>query len=526
MTYLAIVVVALGIAYLASALTVPMLVRVAANRQLFDFPDRVRHGHALPVPRLGGVAVFSGLAAALVVAKLIGLFAYDRMPPITQLTIALGAGSVILFILGLYDDVRGVPPIAKLTAQAIAAILVIQAGFRIDVITFPPNLHFSLGSWAIPVTVLWLVGVSNALNLVDGMDGLAGGVSIIALCVTTGAAMVLGNFDVTWQTFALIGAVLGFLRYNAPPARIFLGDSGSLVVGFLLAVLSVKGATQREGALFALAPIFALSYPLLDTGIAILRRFLRREPLSRADGRHIHHQLRAIGLGPRRSVAVILLQSSVVGLLGLCVTFAPPELTVAVAAAGGALLVFVFVYGLKWLQYHEFVEVGMSFTSAVMNARVVLRDKILARDVALLVDRAHDLHELSSILRKNAGAFRFTDLEVCFETDPIPALSALTTPARNHWRLEYPIAPIRTVHGTNGGGYAYLVISCPIEANQRTANPERVARILAPALARWMESRGMEEERILRMPPVVAPPRSRRDSGGWQSTGSRERARV
>ena len=494
-----------------------MLVRVAKNRQLFDFPDRDRRGHPLPVPRLGGVAIFSGLLAALAVAKVVTAMFTQLPTHITSLTIALGAGSTILFLLGLYDDLRGVTPIAKLLAQISAAALVIQAGFKIDVLTFPPDIQFSLGVWSIPVTVLWLVGLSNALNLVDGMDGLAGGVTLVALCVTTGAAIVLGNADVAWQTFALIGALLGFLRFNAPPARIFLGDSGSLVIGFLLAVLTVKGATRSDGALFALAPVFALSYPLLDTGIAILRRFLRKEPLSRADGRHIHHQLRAIGFGPRRAVGVLILQSAFLGLLGLCITFAPPQLTVAVACAGAALLVFVFVYGMRWLQYHEFVEASTSARSLVRNARNIIRDKILARDVALLIERARDFEELSAILRDAAEIFRLTRLEICLDSDPVPSLRGLSTPTQSEWRIEYPIRRMLDAGGVHAGAYVYLVVTCPVIPDARQAGPERIARILAPAISKSLESLAIRgpvlfgsRSRALNVPSMM-----RRDSGEY-----------
>ena len=488
MSSIVIVFVALAVAYLVSALSVPVLVKIATRRQLLDWPDRDRHGHPLPVPRLGGVAVFIGLLAALVAAKLVGAAITERPSDLTPLTFALGAGGAILFLLGLYDDLRGVPPIAKIAAQGIAAFVVIQAGFLIDVIILPPNITLSLGVLAVPVTALWLIGVSNALNLVDGMDGLAGGVTLIALCVTTGAAIVLGNPDVAWQTFALIGALLGFLRYNVPPARIFLGDSGSLVVGFLLAVLCVKGASTPDGEVYALAPIFALSYPLLDTGIAIMRRFLRKEPLSRADGRHIHHQLRAIGLGPLRAVSVILLQSAGVGLLGLCVTFAPPELTVAVAVAGAAILISVFAYGTRWLRYHEFMEAGLSFTSVLRNARMVIRDKIRARDVALLVSRANDFEEVQSILRASAGDFGFTNLEVRLDTDPATSLRGLSTPARSTWRTEYPVGPLPQEQGDAGSAIAYLVITCGVIEASRQAGPERIARIVAPAIAAWLDN--------------------------------------
>lgn len=517
---------AFAIAFAVSTLTVPPLVRLAVQRRLFDFPDRDRHGHPLPVPRLGGVAVFAGLAVAFVLAKAVHAFAYGWAPTYTGLTVALAIGSAILFALGLYDDVRGVPPLAKIGAQMAASLVMVQAGFVIDVISLPPNIEFSLGIWAVPVTVVWLIGVSNALNLVDGMDGLAGGVSVIALLVTGGAAVVLGNMDVVWQAAALIGALLGFLRYNRPPARIFLGDSGSLVVGFILAVLSVKGATQQNGAMFALAPIFALSYPLLDTGIAILRRFLRSEPLSRADGRHIHHQLRAVGLRSERAVVVVLIESAAVGLLGLCATFAPPALTLAVATAGVVILVFVLAYGMRWLQYHEFVEVGMSFTSAMKRGRLVIRDKIVARDVALLVEGARDIEHLNEILGRSAEMFRFTKMELRFDSEPVPPLRTLSTPHAPGWRAEYPIAEVPESFPVYAGSIAYLMIASPALDSHRSAGPERVARILAPSIAQWLTRDSQQWDDMT----MGAAGRSGSSRKSWRSgpfgDNPRERTRV
>ena len=170
---------------------------------------------------------------------------------------------------------------------------------------------------ALPITVLWLVGVSNAFNLIDGLDGLAAGVAIIALVPIAIAGLIIGDTSVPVYAIALIGALLGFLKYNWPSARLFMGDSGSLVVGFLLALLSIRGATDSKGATLALIPIFALAYPLVDTGIAILRRWLRGVPLSRADTRHVHHQLGFLGLGPRKALFVICAASGAIATLGL-----------------------------------------------------------------------------------------------------------------------------------------------------------------------------------------------------------------
>jgi UDP-GlcNAc:undecaprenyl-phosphate GlcNAc-1-phosphate transferase len=277
---LATFVVALG----ASMGVLPLVLRAATRKALLDLPDGTRRVHPRAVPRLGGIAVFAGLLAAVLLWQTTSAFGV-RMSS-TMIALILAGG--VLFAIGLIDDLRGVPPAGKLLAQGAAALLVYAAGFRLNLLHFPPDITVELGWLSLPLTVLWLVGVSNAFNLIDGIDGLAGGVGIIALAAATITALVVGNQTVPWFAIALMGALFGFLRYNMPPARIFLGDSGSLVVGFLLAVLSVRAGMQGDGSVAVLAPVFALSYPLLDTGIAILRRWLRGVPLSRGDGRHIH----------------------------------------------------------------------------------------------------------------------------------------------------------------------------------------------------------------------------------------------
>jgi UDP-GlcNAc:undecaprenyl-phosphate GlcNAc-1-phosphate transferase len=484
MSRLAVLAVPFVAALLTTLLMVPPVMRLAVSRHWLDEPDGARRGHVRPVPRLGGVAIFAGVLLAFGAAPLVAGLS-NLVPTVPHLTSALLVASAILFSLGLWDDLRGVPPFVKLAGQTVAALVVVWSGFRIDTLILPPSYQLILGWASIPVTVVWLVGVSNALNLVDGLDGLAGGVGAIALLTATAAAIVVGNGSVPWYTLALGGALLGFLRYNFPPAKIFLGDSGSLVVGFLLAVLTVKGATRPDQATYALAPIFALSFPLLDTGIAMLRRWLRGTPLSRADARHIHHQLRALGLSPRKAVVVILAESAVVAVLGLCVTFAPPEFTVAVAVAGAAILLFIMVYGVRWLEYHEFLEAGASVTSAALHARRVIQDKIVARDLTVLIRKAESFEELSEIVEESAPLFRFSHMELrhgALDRHLPPHIAGELHTAR-FCKLEYPIAS-RT---TKPNDFVTLNIWCTTESVRRPVGAERVARILGPAIAGWLE---------------------------------------
>ncbi|HKO11608.1 MAG TPA: MraY family glycosyltransferase [Acidobacteriaceae bacterium] len=468
------------VAFLTSLLIVPLVRRFALSNHLLDQPDELRHRHARPVPRLGGVAIFAGLVLAFALAPAAGMLTRFA-PALPHLTFALVLSSAILFGIGLLDDLRDIPPLAKLSGQALAAAIVVYAGFRIDVIVLPPDYTLSLGWLSVPVTVVWLVGVSNALNLVDGLDGLAGGVALIALLTATAAAFVLGSQTTPWYSLALAGAVLAFLRFNSHPAKIFLGDSGSLVVGFLLAVLTVKGATRADQSVYALAPIFALSYPLLDTGIAMLRRWLRGAPLSRADARHIHHQLRALGLGPRKAVWLIYVESGLVAILGLCVTFAPPELTVAVTVLAGAVLLFIMVYGVRWLEYHEFIEAGASVASAAKQARWVIQDKINARDLATLINRADSFDRLAAIIEESASLFRFAHMELRWGASQrhLPEHIAGELHSSHFCKLEYPICQ----NSSRPNDLVVLNIWCTTGIISHPVGAERVARIIAPAVA-------------------------------------------
>jgi UDP-GlcNAc:undecaprenyl-phosphate/decaprenyl-phosphate GlcNAc-1-phosphate transferase len=470
----------LVIAFLASAAMQLIVQHVAIPMGLLDFPDAERRSHAKPVPRLGGIGVFVGLCIAAAVGA--AFDSAEHVVALTPLVLAMAGGATILFAVGLADDIRGVPPLGKLIVQTVAALIVVQFGFRIDHVILPFVDLVDLGFLAIPITVLWIVGLSNAFNLIDGADGLAGGVAIIALIATAISAAVLNDRTILWCSLALIGAMLGFLRFNLPPARIFLGDSGSLLVGFLLAILTVKGMSRPNGAVFALAPIFALSYPLLDTGISMLRRWLRGEPLSRADGRHIHHQLQALGLGPRQTLMLVYSMSALVAVLGLSATFAPPDFTIAIAVAGAAMLVLIMVYGTRWLQYHELVEAGSSLASAVLTGRSRLQDNIYARDIARLIDQVNTTQELTAIIEENARTFRFCHMQLrrgMSRTTPpesiVPEIHAMRL-----WALDYPIIARSGMREP-----LFLSIWCSVDS-VRTASAERVAQILAPAIERWI----------------------------------------
>ncbi|MEM9694075.1 MAG: MraY family glycosyltransferase [Myxococcota bacterium] len=265
-----------------------------------------RHVHDTSVPRLGGIAICVGILVPVV-----GLFLVDSGTTVSfeaapGLALGLFVGSVTMCVLGAVDDTRGIRALYKLYAQLGVASFAFACGFRIEAVDLPLFGSVSMGIFALPVTVAWIVGITNAVNLIDGLDGLAGGVVFFA-ALTNLVVSVIGHQ--VWTALvmaATLGAVLGFLYFNFNPARIFMGDSGSYLLGYVLAVTALAGvAVKASTAVALLVPIVALGVPIIDTLFAILRRYLERRPLFSPDRGHIHHRLLDLGLTHRRAVLLL-----------------------------------------------------------------------------------------------------------------------------------------------------------------------------------------------------------------------------
>lgn len=466
-------------ALLASLCATPLVIRIALQNALVDLPGE-RRVHTLPVPRLGGVAVFLATLVGMGLA-LAGGWVQEGINASLILGIVLGGG--ILFVTGLLDDVRTLSPRGKLAGQLLAATVVYALGFRIEMLSIWPSLDFSVGWLSLPLTLLWVVGVTNAFNLIDGLDGLATGIAIVALGTTLTTALMMGRADVAATSAALLGALIGFLVFNFNPARIFLGDSGSLFVGFMLATLSVHGSTKSSTAVLAIVPLLALSLPIVDTFLAMARRWLRGVEFSKADGRHIHHQLLALGLTHRTTVVVLYVVSAALASVGMLAVFAPPERVVVVTAVGGGISLVLLLLGLRGLDYHEFTEARAVIAVAPAKFRRVIRDRIHARDVARALRTAGTLTEVNAVLEDNADVFGFAQMQVR-SPEGVPGILA-TQPERELWWL------VRPLNGRAHGDAALaLVIWCGREAGaSRPFGVERVASILAPALTEWIAER-------------------------------------
>ena len=298
-------------AFLATYLCVPIAKRLAQRWGAIDYPSK-RRINTTPIPRLGGLAVFAGLCCALIVEiagiKLLG------WPPILiphpSMSInypLLGVAFLIVVATGAVDDVRSLNPKKKLLGQVLAACVAASAGLLIGRVVNPlvPGTEIDLGLIAYPITVIYLVAFTNIINLIDGLDGLAAGISGIASLSMFSFAVLSGRLDAATLSIALFGACLAFLRYNFHPATIFLGDSGSLLLGFGLGTISLLNVSRTAALTSLIIPLIVAGVPILDTLSAIVRRRRAHVSIGQADKGHIHHRLIQEGYDQRQAVLLI-----------------------------------------------------------------------------------------------------------------------------------------------------------------------------------------------------------------------------
>ncbi len=354
--------------FVLSLLLTPWVRDCARRLDLVDKPDNDRKVHKVPIPRVGGIPIFVSFVAAYGMLLIVGLSAGNFVRSGLPFTLRLLPATMAVLALGLIDDIKGIRPWQKLTGQVIAALLAWAGGIHVHAIgghAFPTTVSFA-------VTILWIVACTNAVNLIDGVDGLATGVGLFATVTMLIAALLDNNINLALATAPLAGALLGFLRFNFNPASIFLGDCGSLTIGFLLGCYGVVWSEKSTTLLGMTAPLLALSVPLLDTGLAIVRRFLRQQPIFHADRAHIHHQLLSRGLTPRRVVLVLYASCSLAAAASLV-------LTVTHGQFRGVIIILVCLaawLGVQHLGYSEFsvgsrLVLGGGFRN-LLNAQLAL----------------------------------------------------------------------------------------------------------------------------------------------------------
>jgi UDP-GlcNAc:undecaprenyl-phosphate/decaprenyl-phosphate GlcNAc-1-phosphate transferase len=416
------------IAFLLALVLTPGIRNVANRFGLVDRPDLDRKQHLGSIPRLGGIAVAVAYTSAL---------AFIAVAPYRSLNLDIRSGisaalrlapaAAVVFLVGLVDDLRGLRAWQKLIGEALAAVFAYEAGFGVYVLRGHP-----VSDWiSLPLTMVWLVGCINALNLIDGMDGLAAGVGVFAALTSFVAALVHNSLDLAFVTAPLAGALLGFLRYNFNPASIFLGDCGSLLIGFLLGCFGIIWSEKSATVLGMTAPLIAFAIPLGDVALAVVRRFLRRQPILMGDRAHIHHRLLDRGFTPRRAALMLYAVCGLAAALALLTDIAQDKL--------GGLVVILFCAA-AWIgvQHLGYAELGIAGRMALrgsfrnmVGAQLALQRFERALHSTLTFDQAWET------IVEGAREFNFSGVQLqlgdhLFRSAPPAAFAG-------HWQVRAPL---------------------------------------------------------------------------------------
>lgn len=456
---------------LLSLLLTPIAGRVALWLKALDPFSARKLLRPSQVPRLGGVAI--AITFYLTVALLWSSGSVVARATLQQGTPVLPIllGGVPMLLLGIVDDLRGLRALPKLLVEIVVALFLYGQGLRVlgtSGPTGPIELSQLLSAL---VTVAWIVGVVNAVNLIDGLDGLASGVAVIALGTTTVAALLRGDLLLAFVAGSLAGATLGFLRYNFNPASIFMGDSGSLFLGYLLATMSIWSVRKSATAVLVVFPVVALGLPLLDTGLTISRRFLAGRPVMQADRDHVHHRLLLMGLPVRRAVLWLYAACLVFGVLSLLMVLGGPLVSrIGLTLAVGFALLLGYLLG--------YLRGGPQGLWAALSRRSRTQQLLRAMDeLSLKLPGCQTLSDVESQLAQFGQLLGFS-LRLKLETTQIAAMRELSD--------GFPVV----MPGKQGRLLGYLCVDEP----SHTVNPDERTLIgllcdsLGPTLGRVVPS--------------------------------------
>jgi len=402
---------------------------IAIARGLKATPVYGRHTHTKPVPRLGGVAICLTFLLAAV--------AYIPVSPIFHVEFSIRnyfgiiVPVLLIFAMGVYDDLKPLQPKAKIAIEALAAVILYVGGFGIHYFDSLANGHILGKAIDLPLTILWILLITNAFNLIDGLDGLAAGSALISAITILIAALVGHNSLVTFLVIAFIGSIIGFLPFNRYPASIFMGDSGSLFIGFLLSALSIAVAHRATTISGVAIPLLAFGLPILDVSLALLRRAVRHRPLFRGDTDHIHHKLLKRGFSHGEAVNVLYFASALF-VLGSLVLLADADLLLPVFFVLGIAVCL----GVQQLHYTEFSE----FFHPVAGRRQIVSDEAGIRRAVEALATCSDFRTICQILQESLqpvglDAIRIKNLGK--DGYPMARFHALRYDQEGHWYLEW-----------------------------------------------------------------------------------------
>ena len=400
-----------SIATIVSLITTPLIRRLCQRYKLLDIPLDGRRIHQTAVPRLGGVALYISCLTALSLLPFVDNLLTQTLSGLKSEFLTLFGPATLVLLLGGYDDLRGTNATVKFAGLGVIAALFYAMGGRIDAVSIPLLGSVQLSPlMSFIITVVWLVGITNAFNLIDGMDGLASGAALFSSLVILGVSISQERPLMIVVALVLCGSLAGFLRYNFNPASIFLGDSGALFTGFLLAALSVLGTQKATTAVAIVVPILAFGFPMVDTAMTMGRRLLSRTPVFQGDNEHIHHMLLARGWSQRRVVLVLYGVCALFGLVALIFPATGSRLT--------GFMLFVIsvavIIAVGHLRYHEVEELRAGVKRTVADRRLRVANNIRVRRAALALSKASDLHEMFEATRHllDFGEFSFANAQV------------------------------------------------------------------------------------------------------------------
>ncbi|NNC14662.1 undecaprenyl/decaprenyl-phosphate alpha-N-acetylglucosaminyl 1-phosphate transferase [Corallococcus exiguus] len=397
------------VAFLVSFLVALVLTWRVRERALawgwLDQANSSRKVHVRPVPRLGGIGIVGGFFAPLCALFIVDSGVGDQFLAQTSLIVGLFVGGAIIAALGFYDDLKGAGAKLKFSVQFAVALGLYALGFRIEVLANPFGAELTLGLLSLPLTVLWVVGVINALNLIDGLDGLAGGVAFFGVGTHFLLALMRGDVLLCLLMVALAGAILGFLVFNFNPASIFMGDTGSMFLGFVLAAVSIKTSSKSGTAVALLVPVMALGLPIMDTLLAMVRRSLLGRPMFSADKEHIHHRLMSrLLLSHRTTVLVLYALCTLFMLTALGLSFAN-SIQSALLLSGIGVVIMVLMRKLGYLDVRH-----MDAVQQTRQRNLELRS--LVRSVTAAVRAAGSFQEVWNAVRPLSQGLSLSSLEL------------------------------------------------------------------------------------------------------------------
>ena len=409
---------------------------LATARGWVSAPVSERHLHKAPLPRLGGVAIFVAFVLSLAVAVSIASFRpHLNFGSSLKILVTILVPACLIFLLGLYDDIRSVGPYVKFAVQAVAAAMLWLGGLRI--LDLPVLFGTRQFPWfvGLALTIVWVLGITNAFNLIDGLDGLAAGSALFSTLVVFVVSLLSHSSLVALMTLALTGAIVGFLRFNFNPATIFLGDAGSLFIGFLLSALALEGAQKAPTVIAVAIPVVSFGLPILETSLSVLRRLIGGRPVFTADREHIHHKLLQLGLSHREVVIVLYAVSALFALLSLFLLWPTgSSLGLVLAVVGTGIWL-----GVQHLGYPEFGEIRRVAQRTLEQRQIVINNLAIRRATAEL-RVAHDYDQVCRIL---IAAFSSNDFDA-FELNTklllteYPVLQKLGTTPVHHGEVLIP----------------------------------------------------------------------------------------